>query len=54
VRGGRGLNRRLGVVEGLGFNLNRRGDREDHARVRAVLVPVSLGGMTSGPQSSVT
>jgi hypothetical protein len=54
VRGGRGLNRRLGVVEGLGFNLNRRGVQEDHARVHAVLVPVSLGGMTSGPQSSVT
>jgi hypothetical protein len=52
VRGGRGLNRRLGVAEGLGFNQNQRGVREDHARVRAMLVPVSLDGMTSGAPPS--
>jgi hypothetical protein len=52
VRVARGLNRRLGVAEGLGFNPNQRGVWEDHARVRAVLVPVSLDGMTSGAPPS--
>jgi hypothetical protein len=54
VRMRRGLNRRAGVDEGLGFNPIRRRVREDHARVRVVLVPISLDGMTSGPQASVT
>jgi hypothetical protein len=54
VRTRRGLNRRLGVAEGLGFNPNRRGVREDHARVPSVFVPVSLGGMTGGVQVSGT
>jgi hypothetical protein len=42
------------MAEGLGFNPNRRGVQEDHARVPSVFVPVSLGGMTGGVQVSGT
>jgi hypothetical protein len=36
VRTRRGLSRRLGMTEGLGFNPKQRGVREDHARVHRV------------------
>jgi hypothetical protein len=48
----RGLNRRLGMAEGLGFEPIWRGIRRGHARC-IVFVPVSLGEMTSGTQMSV-